>query len=78
MEQLLSARTHLGAISSRVGKNSRHSILSEKQFSIIVTEAVGLKMLRAQAGVLSGKKVFPAEASNPLLCQLRLTDWKPK
>lgn len=64
-------RTYLCAVcplSGGVGENRRDGIFPQELFAVVVAEALGQEVLRAQAWVGGRDEAFPSEASYPLLC----------
>lgn len=60
-----------------MGQQCGYSILPQKLFAIIVPEALGPEMFRAEAGVGSWDEVFHPQALYPFARELRLAEWEP-
>lgn len=72
---LISVTAHLCCF---MGHYGGYSVLSQKLFAVVVPEAFGPKMLRAQAGVCSRNKVFHAQVLHPFGSKLRFAEWEPE
>lgn len=73
----ITAKPHLWRILP-VSQEGGYRILPQKLFAIVVPEALGPEVLRAEAGVGGGDKVFHAEALHPFARKLGLAEWESK
>lgn len=60
-----------------MGQQGGHCILPQKLFAVVVPEAFGTEMLRAEASVGGWDEVFHAQALHPFAGKLRLAERKP-
>lgn len=61
-----------------VGQEGGHRVLPQKLFAVVVPEALGPEVLRAEAGVGGGDEVLHSQALHPLAWELGLAEREPE